>query len=92
MKSVTVVLTQAGASSQSGIDQAIDSIVDHNVLSLNGIAQFLLSSPNERSVILMEAFSRVKKSCKPQIGVSISAVQLLFPHCCHQFITLAEVI
>ena len=72
VKSVTVILTQAmpGTGGQSGIDRVIDSIVDYNVLSLNGIAQFLLSSPHERSVILMEAFSRVnKRSGKMQIDV-----------------------
>ena len=73
VKRVTVILMQAGlpgTGSQSGIDRVIDSIIDSNVLSLNGIAQFLLSSPNERSVMLMEAFSRVnQRSGKLQIYV-----------------------
>ena len=62
VKSVTVMLTQAsGTDSQSSIDRVINSIVDDNVLSLNGIAQFLLSSPNERSVILMQALNRISE-------------------------------
>ena len=65
VKKVEVVLTQAapslGSSDQSTIDQMIDSIVDNNVLSLNGIAQFLLSPPHERSVILMQAVNKVNE-------------------------------
>ena len=74
MKRVTVVLTQAapsyGTSGQLSIGQVTDSIVDENVLTLNGIAQFLLSSPSEKSVMLMEMVNRLKeKSSKLQIDV-----------------------
>ena len=65
VKRVDVVLMQGapriGSSDQSTIDRMIDSIVDNNVLSLNGIAQFLLSPPHERSVMLMQAVNKVNE-------------------------------
>ena len=82
VKKVEVVLTQAapslGSSDQSTIDRMIDSIIDNNVLSLNDIAQFLLSPPHERSVILMQAVNKVnEKSGKLHLYVYTRTVSLL---------------
>ena len=59
-----------GTSGQLSIGQVTDPIMDENMLTLNGIAQFLLSSPSERNVMLMEMVNRLKeKSSKLQIDV-----------------------
>jgi len=66
VKSVNVVLMQAtpslGAGDQSSINQLIDFVIDNDVLSYNDIAQFLLSSRHERSVMLMQIRNEVNKS------------------------------
>ena len=74
VKRVTIELTKAmpnsGTSGQLSIDRIMDSVVDENLLTLDGIAQFLLSSPSEKSVMLMEMVNRLKeKSSKLQIDV-----------------------
>lgn len=76
VKRVGVVLTQAGprvgTSDQSTIDQMINAIVDNNVLSMSGIAQFLLSPPHERSIMLMQAVNKMnEKSGELQIDMCI---------------------
>ena len=65
VKCVNVVLTEATpslrGSDQSTNDRWINSIVDNNVLSLHEVAQFLLSAPHERSIMLMQAVDKVNK-------------------------------
>jgi len=55
---VTVVLTQG--SSQSDISQLINTVVDNGMLSYDEIASFLMSSQQERSVVLMELMEKTK--------------------------------
>ena len=65
VKCVNVVLKKATpslrGSDQSTNDRWIDSIIDNNVLSLHDIAQFLLSAPHERSIMLMNAVDKLNK-------------------------------
>ena len=62
VKSVSVVLKQAKSSSdRSSINQWIDSIMDNNVLSYNGIVQYILSSEHERSIMLMQVVSKLNE-------------------------------
>ena len=59
----TVVLTQAGVGSgQSEMNQQINAIVDHGLLSYDQIASFLLSSQQERSVTLMKIMEKVNQA------------------------------
>ena len=60
---VPVVLTQAGlGSSQSEMSQLINTIVDNGLLSYDQIITFLMSSQQERSVVLMNVMEKIKEA------------------------------
>ena len=60
---VPVVLTQAGlGSSQSEMSQLINTIVDNGLLSYDQIVTFLMSSQQERSVVLMNVMEKIKEA------------------------------
>ena len=57
---VTVVLTPAGVGSE--MNQQINAIVDHGLLSYDQIVSFLLSSQQERSDTLMKIMEKANQA------------------------------